>query len=258
MLTEPLLSANQEKRHWIMGTMKKIAKPRHKTAACKKPSRAKAGGPLVEHLAKKKQEQRPYTGREIETVIKMRNKLACRGCTDMTAAREIGKRIGRSADSVKNQVRKLIKRGELVENPYKRVGKFSHEEVETVVNRREELSSLPLTDGSIARVIAKESGKWDEDEVSALIHQLKGIGMLGENRNKGNEDMEYIILRREELIPQGKDDRGVTEQIVRELGRRPETIGVLIFRIVKKGKCRENLNNYKADDSIGRTSYGFE
>jgi hypothetical protein len=69
--------------------------------------------------------------------------------------------------------------------------------------------------------------------------------------------MECIILRREELIPQGKDDREIAEGIARELGRRPETIGVLIFRLVKHGKCRENPNN-RAGDSVGRTSYGFE
>jgi hypothetical protein len=243
-----------------MGIMKKtrtIIRPRHKTAACKKPPRAKSGGPLVEHLAEKKQEQRPYSVREIETVIKMRNEIACQGCADIVAAREIGRKIGRSADSVKNQIRKLIKKGKLVENPYKRGGKFTPEEVEKVAGRWEDLSSLHLTDDSKARVIAKESGKWDEDEVSGLTNQLKGIGILGENENKGDEEMECIILRREELIPQGKDDREIAEGIARELGRRPETIGVLIFRIVKHGKCRENPNN-RAGDSVGRTSYGFE
>ncbi len=239
-----------------MGTVKKIAKPRHKTAPCRKPQKAKAGGPLVEHLAKK-QEQRPYSARERERVAKTRNELACQGCTDMVASREIGKRMGRTAGSVKNQIRKLIKKGKLVENPYKRGGKFTPENVETVIRRYEELSSLHLTDDSKARVIAKESGEWDEDEVFALIHQLRGIGLLGEDKGRENEEIVYIILRREELIPQGKDDKEIAEQIARELRRRTETIRLLILRTVDVGGCRENPNNEAYDDG-GSTSYGFE
>ena len=83
----------------------------------------------------------------------------------------IGKKIGRSADSIRRKIRLLRRTGEIEENTNNRKD-YSSEEIEFIKKRYLELIQEGLNDAEISKMICRELGR-SAGSIGYKIRQLK-------------------------------------------------------------------------------------
>jgi len=181
--------------------------------------------------------------RKIPTMEEVRKEYIANGRDDLTIAREAAKILGKTVGSLKWLIWARIVEGSLPENPNNQVS--VSEEAEWLVNRREELASIGLTDRSITLVLAGESETRKWKELERMLSELVGMGKLDENKNNEEDSkvIEHVILKRRKLILKGMDDRTIARKLAGKLKKKPRTIEFLIYRNVTNGNFEENPNN---------------
>lgn len=180
-----------------------------------------------------------------DPMIKNRNKLVSQGLADCEIAWELAEKTQKTRKTVLRKIRKLVGEEKMAKNPNRHL-RLTPKDINEIIRRREELKAIGLSDAAIAKLLANESGKWDARKLENVLCQLRVEGMLEKNENS-NTEAERIVLLREELMSEGKSDNEVAVRIAKKMKRRPETIRILMLRIIKRGKCRENPNDGKGD-----------
>ncbi|MBU0533070.1 hypothetical protein KKB44_06275 [Candidatus Micrarchaeota archaeon] len=193
-------------------------------------------GTLEENPNKKK--KHPFNAEENRQIAE---ELTASGLCDGAIAKVIAEKTGRRVSSVKTSICADRNKKRLGKNPNNQRTMRS-EESKWIMRRRRELMDLGLNDTSISRVL--ESKTRNASAIRRTIWELKKVGMIMENYNdmKESKEIERMILRREELMAEGKNDDEIAKQIAEEMKRQIRTISFMIWRIVRIGKCRINKN----------------
>lgn len=178
-----------------------------------------------------------------ELIIIAREQLAESGLCDGAIARKLAEKTSRSVSSLKTTICALVREGALPANRNNQLENSSLE-ISRLAARREKLMSVGLNDTSIARVVASESSDRNANSIRRRLWLMVAEADLPENGNEApaSRELENIIARRAALMAEGMGDREIAERIGEEMGRLPQTIGLLIWRAVRMGGCQKNRN----------------
>lgn len=171
-----------------------------------------------------------------------RTKLMEEGLCDGAIAREAAAKSGRSVNSLKTRISQLVREGKMPENENNQKAAEA-EEFRWLIRRCGELASLGLTRHSMSHVLACESGRSPE-ALRRMIWGLEkdGLGSDATPNGRKSAEMQTIITERARLMKQGMDDAEIAKGLAKSMGRRPETIKLLIYRAVHDGGCPKNPN----------------
>ncbi len=171
-----------------------------------------------------------------------RERLMAEGLCDGAIAKEVSVQSGRSTESVKTTISRLASDGKIPKNPNNQK-EAGPDEYRWLWRRCDELASIGLCRHSISQVLACECGRSPE-AIRRMIWALEHDGLVMDDvpRGRRSAEMQGIIVERAALIREGKDDSEIAQEIGKRLGRRQETIKLLIHRAVHKGGCPENEN----------------
>jgi len=236
--------------------MRKLQKPPAEELRKKKPQVGKdkkTGGvrvapkePAVEGLIKKGPN---YSSLEIEHICRRRKELIADGKKDGEIARIVGGEMGRSKNSIISKIKKLERNGTIPTNP-NRPQSFTGEDIDKIAKRREELIADGKKDGEIARIVGEEIGRsWLS--VKTKITKLTKEGIIPVNPNAlemrdfTDDEINWIIRRREELIAKGKKDGGMGDIICEEIGRSGGSIREKIKKLIKERNLPANSNKQR-------------
>jgi predicted transcriptional regulator len=187
-----------------------------------------------------------YTDEDID-LIKLRwQGLILKGFKQEQIARKLAKEMRRTLDSMRVKLRKMVNAGELQENP-NAMKKFTEGESEIIMRKRYELIRGGLTDWSISKKLADEMdvGMWP---VFCAIGRLILGKEIPENPNKQKhmrlteEEKQFIMKRREELILEGLNDGQIAGRIAKEIEKEKKSISDAMYRFARAKKIPANPN----------------
>jgi hypothetical protein len=169
-----------------------------------------------------------------------RAKLMEEGLSDGAIARAASGESGRSIGSLKTAISKLVADEIIPANPNNQK-ETTAEEYRWLNRRSGELAGLGLNSRSISNVLACECEKSPE-AIRRILWELNGEAEGTDLLRKATREIERIIIARARLMNEGKDDREIALELAAGLGRRPETVRLIIIRAVEKGGCLKNPN----------------
>lgn len=179
--------------------------------------------------------------RASEFIMGSRESLMARGMCDGKIAAEIAELTGAGIASLKTTISAMVRAGKIPPNPNNQVTAES-EEFRWIRQRRKELQKLGLTDTSVSRVLACESEIRNAEAIRRIVWEMVSDKLLAKNEKEGWKEMEEIIVRRYELMAQGMDERDIAAAIGGEREMNPRVVGIMIYRAVNMGGCKENPN----------------
>jgi len=153
-----------------------------------------------------KQVTRSWTYEELKLIKTRYIELVKEGFNDNQIAKKLSEDLeGRSTDNIGHKIKKLRKKGELMENPNaQKIKDYSQEEVELIKRRFVELVQKGLTDKQIAREIAKEL----ERSTGSVDHKIRKMRELGELADaEALRERQDILGVAEALEEFGEDDQ---------------------------------------------------
>jgi transposase len=172
------------------------------------------------------------------------------GQQDRRISRILSEELQRSASSIDGKIRRLVRSGELLENPNKQQD-FTPEEIATIKRRRNELMGEGQQDTQISRILSEELQR-SAGSINSKIRQLVRSGELLKNPNKTQDfttdEIETIKRRRNELMGKGETDNHISAVISKELKRSAGSINNKIHRLVKSGELPKNPNKQTKQD----------
>ena len=220
-------------------------------------ARRKKQEPLSEGL-QKKIIHRIFTVPEISHIKKRHRELAAKGMNNRQIARHIANRLGRTLASAESKIIKLIKEGELGENPNQKKAaaakRFTESEIDYIKKRYRELAAKGKSNRQISDHIAC-SMRRNRDSVGGKIRELIKGGELDKNPNKRRvgatrrfteSDVDHIKKRYRELAAKGKSNIEIAREIADSMGRTVYSVNCKIRKLTKKGQLGGNPNQKKA------------
>ena len=201
-----------------------------------------------------KGEHNEFSEEEIKLVIRRRGELERKGMNDEWIGKKISEENGRSAGSIKEKIRELVRDGRLGENSNK-IKIFSEEDVALIIGRRIELEKEELNDSQIAKRIAGEMGR-SAGSVRRKIRDLLGSGRLVGNTNRrerfSDGATELIMKRRAELEGEGFKDKQIVKKIADEIGKGARSVESKLRQLVRGGRLAGNKHK------LERKAFGEE
>ena len=195
-----------------------------------------------------RQEQKGFTDREINFIIRRRKELALEGINDWQIARKVAAETGRTVGSVEVKITVLVENQSLAKNANKQEQRdFTQKDIDFIILRRKELALEGMKDQQIARKVAVEM-KRKMRSVKKKIFQLVRIGEMEKNVNKQEaeifkqEDIDFIMRRREDLTREGMNDGQIARKVAPEIGRNVGTTREKIRKLAIEGKLERNEN----------------
>ena len=225
---------------------------RQKHAKAAEP-RTRRHEPLTEGM-QKKGTRRNFTRTEVAHIKKRYRKLTAEGRNNWQISKEIADSMGRTAGCVENKIRKLIRRGELGENPNQRKAavarRFTEPEIAYIKKRYGELAAEGMKNSEISKEIADSMGR-TAGTIKCKIRNLIRKGELGQNPNQIRPRGFLSEMSDDEFVAYVKDiaeKRGITTRrgfrkadsnIIRVLYERGLTERVLGRSLRKKSERKE-------------------
>jgi predicted transcriptional regulator len=192
-----------------------------------------------------------FSKKDIETIIRMRKELIAKGLSDVEIAKKIAEKIDRKELAVYSKIQNLRKIGELTSNPNQR-RIMSKRNVQTLMERREQLILEGRNDKQISKVIAQEM-----DLPESVVYR-KILLMIRKNKVKRNKnkkqvrrftkkEIDTITSRRPSMISDGLTDGAIAKTIAYELDRYNLSVVQKIKELVNRGVLSENPNKLDRD-----------
>jgi len=211
----------------------------------------------VKHLRKKgRLRENPnniakFSPEEMAILRSKRAELIVQGHTDRRISSVLAGILKRSAGSIDQKMRNLVKAGSLKRNPNKRDAViFTAAEVDSIMKARAELLKEGRTDGAISKTLAKRMPGRHHGTIRYKILALVEKGRLAKNPNArtisgfSDEETDLIKARRSELMRRGFDDGKIAKRLSTEMrGRSMETVSKKIQHMVRRGALEANPNN---------------
>jgi len=203
-------------------------------------------------LKQEPQTKGKLTDLENSIIAYERPKLIKTGLTDGEISKELEKKLpGRTVKPIYQQIRRLIRKGKLEENPNKVLG-FTDNEKSIIASSRSELIKTGLTDRAIAIKLTKILSERTLKSINNYIIKSVRDKNLEENPNKvlGFTDNEKSIIAssRSELIKTGLTDWKIARQLSKELHRSFFSISHKIWDLVRSGELEANPNRITMRD----------
>jgi predicted transcriptional regulator len=197
---------------------------------------------------KNKKEEKTYTDKEIQLIIRMWEELSNAGCMDSEISKAISKEIDHSPASIRQKITTLRNEGKISENKYiKKAKKFTQEEIEGLTILFNRMNNEGFTDHQIAAEAGKRLGR-NLQSIEAKLRRLRDRGIIGENKSSKPKrkytriEHELLSKRYIELIGQGLITMDIAKILSKELGRSPQSICETIRKMRKNGALVENPN----------------
>ena len=198
--------------------------------------RLRRAGQIGENPNKKAKKHRPR-----DLILATRENMMAQGKSDGRIASEIAKATGAGVASLKTTISAMVRKGEIEPNPNNQVAADA-KEYRQIRKRRKELQKLGLNDTSISKILAFESEIRNAEALRRMLWEMVRDKLLEKNSNQGNHEMEELILQRYEMMESGMKESSIARQMARERGKQHHTMGMMIYRAVHMGGCRENPN----------------
>jgi uncharacterized protein YggU (UPF0235/DUF167 family) len=147
----------------------------------------------------------------------------------------------------------LVMRKKIVLNPHRLVkSKYSEEEETLLIKRYNELVAAGKGNEEIFDILSLEFSK-KRKKVAFKLWKLAKRKKIPVNTNSEvivrftKEEVEKIRLCREALMPEGHDDKKISEIIATELGFRASMVIARIYRMAGRRKWPKNSHNRSAN-----------
>lgn len=202
----------------------------------------------------KKQKRRAgwYTVKEDALIKRRRSELIKQGMNDTDAGRELANEMkGRTAAGILCHIAKLVRLGTIEQNPNNIERRnYSHDEVERIINRREELIALGWREMEIFDSLAEELDR-TRKKILEKVAALRRAGKIGENPNRGERKDEKlarrVIQKRIQLMKKGFNDTKIAREIAKKEGIAVTRTRRIIDESIEKGQAEENPFNKPKD-----------
>lgn len=187
-----------------------------------------------------------FSNGEIEHIKRKWPGLILKGFRTEQIAKKFGAELGRTTQSMRAKLKKMIMSGELQDNPNKKE-EYADKDLQLIICRRNELILEGYTDNGIVNILAQEMRK-TFGSIFCLIRRLVREKKLFENPKKQyrkkltNEESQFITRKRDELISEGLNDGQITRKISCEIKKGKKQIADFIYHSVSAKKIPANPN----------------
>ena len=196
-----------------------------------------------------KKEHSSFSEDELNSLAYKYNELVAQGYNDSQIAKQYAKQTRRNPGSVEKKIRDLREKGAFGANPNVQI-KFTKQEIEIIIRRRNELEHQGLNDTSISFIVGNEIGR-SQISIISQICQLVKKGKLAINKNAkrhrhfSKDEVATFVSLRNELLKKGKKEGYIISFIAGKLKRSKSSVKKLSSRLVKEGKTEKNPSTKK-------------
>ena len=199
-----------------------------------------------------------FTQSDIAYIKKRHAELAANGMNDAEIARDIANEMGRTVGSLRCKITQLTKKGKFGKNPNRRKvatgRKFTKSELERIKKRYGELVAEGKNNSQISIEIANEMGR-NAGSVNFKIRELIKAGELEKNPNRRKaatgrkfteSEIEYIKKRYRELAAKGNNNKEISRDIAKRIGRSARSVNRKIGMLTEEGELEKNPNQRRS------------